>query len=147
MNKFTQLQTTKLGYAAEEMLINEFITSKGYTPFTPSNEGSHQIDALAFGKNGIEWMLDVKAKSRRLHYSDTGIDLADYHKYMSYDKPVYILFADILTGTVYGNWISKLTPNRENNIMYFPLDEMKEYRKLTQIEHATLKMLEQSKYY
>ena len=147
MNNFLQLTTTKLGTLAEQMLINEFITGKGYFPFTPSADGSHPVDSCAFSWSGVSWYMDVKAKSRRKYYEDTGIDLADYNKYIKYDKPTYLLFADLVQGTVYGNWISNLRIKTEGDVIYFPLEDMIHYRNLTDVEQATLKQYEQSKYY
>ena len=146
-NSFQNLTTTQLGEAAEKMLINEFILGKGFQPFIPSFNGSHYIDCAAMSSTGVTFYMDCKAKSRRMYYADTGIDLADYNHYMEMNAPTYILFADLVQGTVYGGWLQKFSTKIEKNIIYFPLSEMIPYRNLTDIEKATLKQYEQSKYY
>jgi hypothetical protein len=147
MNNFNNLQTTKLGTLAEDMLINEFIFNKGFQPFVPGYDGSHHVDSMALSPTGVTFYMDCKAKSRRKYYADTGIDLADYNKYKGFDKPTYILFADLVQGTVYGNWIQKLDPKVEGSIVYFQLDQMVHYRDMSEVEKATLREYENSKYY
>jgi|LakMenEpi03Aug12_release.lakeMendotaPanAssembly.Ray.scaffolds.fasta_scaffold704687_2 hypothetical protein len=145
---FQDLTTTKLGSAAESMLIAEFAKSKNYYPYTPAIDASHPIDCLMLSGTSI-WMLDLKCKSRRKYFADTGFDTADVEKYSTYPFPVYILWADIVQRKIYGNWLKKLLPYKKVDgvITYFPLDMMIEYRDMTDYEYEQLKKLEQSKYY
>jgi hypothetical protein len=149
--KFTELTTTKLGTLAEDMLINEFVASKGYMPMTPSINGPHDVDAICTKRGCKTWALDVKAKSRLKYFSGTSIDRADYITYTTQDYPVYILIADMASGTAYGQWIDKLQlmniPSIPDNLVTFPLSGMTYYRDLTGIEQETLKQYERSKYY
>jgi hypothetical protein len=147
-NKFLNLTTTQLGTTAESMLIAEFAKSKGYFPYTPEIQASHPIDCLMLSGSSI-WMMDLKCKSRRKYFADTGCDTLDVEKYINYPFPVYILWADIVQKKIYGNWLVKLYPHKkvENNITYFPLDMMVKYRDMTDDEYEELKKLERSKYY
>lgn len=156
--EFNQLQTTKLGTAAENMLIREFAQSKGYMPFGPLVDGPHAIDSLMMSGCSL-WGMDVKCKSSLYYYPETGIDAADYWKYINYPFPVYLLFADIKDNQrkVYGQWIKKLSidpgtkpyagkTEKQDGCMYFQLSAMTEYRALTDFEYQSLKVLENSKY-
>lgn len=147
MNNFGQLKTTQLGELAEAMIASEFCKSKGYSPFGPLMEGSHMIDCVMISGSSVCY-LDLKCKSKRKYYPDTGFDTADVEKYMTYYFPVYILWADIVQKKIYGNWLKKLIPHKkvEGVITYFPLDKMIFYRDMTQEEFEQLKTLENNKY-
>lgn len=155
MNNFKNLETTKLGELAEKYLLAEFITSKGYLPMTNCLDGPHAVDGFAISKdaNKRPFLLEIKAKSRLKYYEGTGIDMNDYQYYLEYSKkqiPVYLLIADMLTGTAYGQWIERLTPFEINgaraDLAYLPLSAMTHYRDLTDVEIATLKSHENSNY-
>lgn len=145
--EFTKLQTTKLGTLAENLIINEFSTKKGYIPTTPSIDGPHLIDAICFNGETI-FGLDVKCKSSRTYFPDTGCDTADILKYNQYPFPVYLLWVDPKTGEIYGNWLKKLDKHKkiEGKYCYFPLDKMVKFRDLTEKEIKELKQLENSNY-
>jgi hypothetical protein len=148
MNNFNDLNTTKLGTVAENIIIAEFGISKGYMPYTPLINASHPIDCIMMSGTSM-WLLDVKCKSRRKYFADTGFDTTDVEKYMQQKIPVYILWADIIEKKIYGNWLKKLYPYKkvEKDITYFPLDQMIFFRDLTENEYIQLKELENSKYY
>jgi hypothetical protein len=147
--KFKEMRQTHLGELAEELILNEFVHSKGSVPYRPGNDCSHPIDSINLKPNGEVWAMDMKCKPRRLYYEDTGIDLKYFNTYSKIDAstPVYLLFVDTATNSIYGNWLRKLTPNFQGNLVYFPLNEMIEYRKLTSVESASLKELSTSNYY
>ncbi len=145
---FSALTTTILGTKAEQILISEFARKMGYFPFIPGIDTSHPIDAICLSGASI-WLLDIKCKSRRKYFFDTGMDRIDAIKYMGYPFPVYVLWADIVQKKVYGNWIKKLMPYSEikDEYIYFPLDKMIPFRDLTEQEYIELKELERSSYY
>lgn len=146
-NSFRKLETTKMGELAEGIIINEFAKSKGYQAFIPAHDGSHYIDAIC--TNGFQQFgLDIKCKSSRTYYPDTGCDTADVEKYLTYPFEVYILWLDPKTGEAYGNWLKILNKYKtvDGNCTYFPLKKMKPYRKLTQEEISALKKHENSNY-
>lgn len=142
MKNFNNLRTTKKGTAAELLLINEFVLSKGYVPITPSVPMAHPWDAagVSYATGEVDWLLDVKCKERLRSYPTIGIDTADLEKYSTYTKPMYILFADTLSGEVYGNWLCKLQPvETYARTTTFALSAMTHYRYLSVDELKYLK--------
>lgn len=146
---FKELPQTIMGEKAEKMLINEFVKSKGYIPYVTLNDESHPIDCICMSGASI-WHLDIKAKPKMLYYEMTGFDYADYKKYLTYEQPVYILFADWLKKEVYGAWLSKLAAGDKKvfgNVICFPLSQMTFYRNLTDEEAKELAKTSTSKYF
>lgn len=144
-----KLKTTMLGTKAEELFLEEFVRSKGYEPFAPMGNKSHSIDVHCFSGNSHCFSLDMKCKSSQMFRPWTGFDKADYNHYKSMDTkehPVYILFADIKQKEVYGNWLVRLKPIFEEDIVYFELSQMIPYRRMTDEEYQQLKQYEQSNY-
>ncbi len=144
---FTGLTTTQLGTLAEQLYIEEFADSINYGYYNAPSHRSHSIDSILMSGASII-LLDIKCKSSRKFYPDTGFDLADYESYIEKNKkfPVYILFVDITKKKIYGNFLQRLTPTYEGNIVYFPLSEMKLFRKMSEDEYKQLKSLERSNY-
>lgn len=150
MSYFKNKSTTKLGELGEEMVLNEFCRAKGYFPFRPSIDNtSHPIDGICMDpKTGKKFNIDIKTKSSRIYYPDTGCDTADIKKYLEYADPTYLLFVDPKSGNVYGNWLQKLKKNMvvDGKLTFLQLKDMTEYRKLTQDEILQLKNYENSNY-
>lgn len=153
MSSFLNLKTTRLGTKAE-VIGSEFIQSKGYVPYAPAIDCPHPIDYIAMS-GASQFYLDVKTKSRMLYYPFTGIDLKDANKYMEMKIPVYLLFVDPASCSVYGQWMSKLDkqptkifPGNENRekVVTWPLSAMTFHRYLSESECDELKKLEQSNY-
>lgn len=148
--EFNDLQTTKFGTLAEDIVINEFILSKGYIPYKPSVSMSHPFDGIAATMSaGTEWYLDVKAKSRMVYMPMTGIDIADWNKYLTYKQPVYLLFCDPTMGEIYGQWCTRLInqpSNKYGDVIVWPLSAMTHYRYMNESEIGALKQLENSNY-
>jgi len=146
---FKEREQTKMGELAEEMILNEFVQSKNSYPFRPAIDGTHPIDSVNISQENKMWAMDMKCKPRRKYYADTGIDLRFYNSYGEIDKttPVYLLFVDTYTGTIYGNWMRFLTPKFEGNMVYFNLDQMVHYRYLDQEEILLLQKHNKSNYY
>lgn len=146
---FKELPQTIMGEKAEKMLINEFVKSKGYIPYITLNDEAHPIDCICMSGASM-FLLDVKAKPRMRYYEMTGFDYADYKKYLTYEQPVYILFADWYKKEVYGAWLSKLEAGDKKvfgNIICFPLSQMTFYRNLTDEEAEELAKTSTSKYF
>ena len=99
------------------------------------------------------FFLEMKAKSRMLYHPYTGIDLADWHLYKSFQHPTYILFADPSTKSIYGQWTTKLEEQPSKNfgkknkeVITWPLSGMTFYRELTDLETSILLEYENSNY-
>lgn len=146
--KFNDLKTTKLGYLGEKH-IPEFCSAKGVKCYQPTTEGSHPVDSMGMTKNNKVFGVEVKTKPRLTFYNKTGFDLADYKTYINLDFPVYVLFVDHLTESIYGQWLSKLSHFKEiqGTFVYFPLDCMELYRELTREEINELKLHSSSNYF
>lgn len=146
---FQNLTTTKLGNVGETYIV-EFAKSKGAKPYIPAFDASFPVDSLCL-KNGKVFSIEVKSKPRMLKYELTGFDLVDFETYKKLEFPVYILFCDYITKSLYGNWISELDKQPKSYftgaVVTFPLSAMTIYRGLSNIEVEELKKYNQSKYY
>lgn len=149
---FNNLKTTRYGAHAENMFINEFITSKGYIPYKPSINAPHPVDAIAMSGNST-FYVEMKAKSRMLKYDNTGIDLADWELYKTFPHPTYIIFADPTTKMLYGQWVQRLELQPSKNfgsghkeVITWPLSGMTSIRALTETEAEILAQYENSSY-
>ena len=148
MAVFSALTTTKLGKVGETY-IAEFAKSKKSKAYIPAKDESYPVDSICISGNTI-WFLEVKTKPRRKWYEDTGCDLNDFKLYCTLDGPVYILWADFITESLYGAWLDDLKPvlkEEKGKYAYFPLSSMTTYRTLTTPEVEELKKLNRSKYY
>lgn len=148
MNSFTALTTTKLGYRGEEF-ISEFAASKKSKAYIPAVSQSYPIDGLAITEKGVLYGIEVKTKPRLMYYEKTGFDAADWMTYTNLPFPVYVLFVDYITKSIYGSWISNLKQFSEpkGNLVLFPLSAMTHYRYLNENEVEYIKELNGSKYY
>jgi hypothetical protein len=143
---FWSLKETKYGTLAENMVLQEFIHSKGYYPYVPGDKNSHPVDAICVSGSSV-FACEMKCKARLLKWNETGIDINQYNQYMNLPFKVYILFVDWMSGKVYGNWLSKLEISRQIGEIYtFRIDDMVVYRALTQQEITKLKQNESSNY-
>jgi hypothetical protein len=151
--EFKDFITTKYGMAAES-IGSEFILNKGYEAYAPSFEGSHSIDYIALSGTS-QFYLDVKCKAKMMYHPYTGIDERDVEKYKTLGKDVYLLFVDVASCAVYGQWLKKLDnqpmkifPGKglKENVITWPLSGMSHYRYLTEQECESLKVYEQSNY-
>lgn len=149
---FNNLKTTQYGEQAENMFLNEFITSKGFVPYRPSIQQPHPVDAIAMSGNST-FYVEIKAKSRMLRYDNTGFDLADWELYKTFPHPTYILFADPASKKLYGQWTIKLEQQPSINfgegnkeVITWPLSGMTSIRDLTENEVQILSNYENSSY-
>ncbi len=146
METFKNLSTTKYGDMGEAF-IPQFCKSKGAQPYQPSLEESNPVDAICL-KNYKPFAVEAKTKAKMLMRDNTGYDIIDHETYMRMEIPTYILFVDHLTQSIYGQWVSKLDAHKEKmgSVYIFPLEQMDEYRKLTQDEVEALKKASNSKW-
>jgi hypothetical protein len=143
---FSDLNTTKLGYRGEA-IASEFAAFHNSIAYSAPAK-SHPIDFVCLS-TGKTWCLEVKTKPRMKYKDCTGFDSYDFWTYMDLPHPVYVLFVDFITQSIYGNWLSALAPFKQaqGSCYIFPLDKMIEYRRLTEKEIEELKMLNGSNYW
>ena len=138
----------------------------GFTVYRPDDDSKrHPVDSLVISGQSLRIvMADVKTKPRRTKYPDTGINMINYGEYQRLQKinkiPVYIIFVDEFSGTIYGNFLDELDerkviihegkklvyPLYERSIIYFPLISMKQIGRISPEESAKLKALSRSKF-
>jgi len=147
MSNFKNLKTTIYGDMGEAY-TPEFCSVKQIKCYQPIEDASFPVDRL-FIKNKKTYGLEIKTKPRMLYYNRTGMDTADDIEYINMDIPVYILFIDYISKSMYGNWIHKLQKNKtvQGKYTYYELSDMKEYRKLTNDEVDVLKNASNNNYF
>ena len=141
---FNCLHTTRKGTIAERF-VRDVLISKGWHIYTYAAEQSHPVDMIAITDNGRLIAVEVKCKSARIYYTDTGIDRNDYYAYHDFQSqhnlPVLLLFVDNNNQSVYGNYLDHLSQpitivynNREltyplfhKRQVYFALQTMQHY--------------------
>jgi len=128
-----------------ELLVDEYIKSKGVVPYKPDADQAHPFDRLCASRDKKTlYIAEVKSKAKRKYYPDTGIDIRSYNGYKEiqekYKINVFMYFVDDEMGLIYGgplNRISKKHTILHNNkhleypitmkdIIYFPLKLMKQ---------------------
>lgn len=154
MKNFKELDTTKVGDIGETY-IAEFAESKGMKHWIPGKDGSYPVDSICYHiKNKKHYAVEVKTKPRFKYKDLTGYDYNDHEFYLQYEFPVYILFIDYYSKSIYGQWVKKLDEHKElmhmpNSVdtYTFPLNIMTKYRDLTEEEVEALKNGCKSTYY
>jgi hypothetical protein len=131
-----------------ESCIDAILKDRGFVAYSPP-EGSHPIDRFYLHTKTFKTIIvDVKTKSKRKLYPDTGFDLKDYEKYLQIYKntgiKVLIIFIDQDMREIYGNTIDKLSeevniggvhyPKIEGSydgqkLIYFSIDSFKKIKK------------------
>lgn len=149
MAAFSALTTVKLSDYTEKLFIPEFSRKFNCKVYTPNETNkSFPIDCIAL--SGFSMLgLDIKAKCRRKFYEDTGADTKDIETYLMLPFDVYLLWVCPIEKRVYGNWLSVL--NEFKNVVgkytYFPLNQMVDFRDLTQEETDYILRYTRSNYY
>ena len=141
---FNCLHTTRKGTIAERY-VRDVLISKGWHIYTYAAEQSHPVDMIAITPDNRLVAVEVKCKSARIYYTDTGIDRNDYYAYHNLQTqlnlPVLLLFVDNNNQSVYGNYLDHLSQpitivynNREltyplfhKRQVYFALQTMQHY--------------------
>lgn len=158
-------QAMKKGYIGEE-IVREYLESQQYQCFSPETEGAHPFDKLAVNvlKNKVI-ALDVKTKTSRNKYKDTGIDERHFQLYKNiseqHNMEFFVIFVDEISRTVYGNKLTelekpktignKLYPSIEPckngvQIRYWSLESMKFICKISDEDAERMKELSQRNY-
>jgi hypothetical protein len=148
MANFSSLTTTILGNYGETF-IKEFALSKKLKPYIPALNESFPVDSICIGPTLKMCAIEAKTKPRMKFYEKTGYDKTDHSVYMKLDIPVWVMFIDYISGSIYGQYAHKLDKFKEidKSWVLFPLSAMTEYRKITQSEREKLIELSHSKYY
>lgn len=146
--EFTALTTTILGSRGEEFLT-EFAQAHDSKAYIPSISESYPVDGIAISAKGKAWGIEVKTKPRMKYYEQTGFDSNDFLAYCNLGFPVYILFVDYVTKSIYGAFVSHLKRFSlpKGKLVLFPLSCMTKYRDLTDDEVLYIKELNGSNYW
>lgn len=148
----TQVKKGNIG----ELIVKEYLESKGYIVYEPVTKGSHSFDKIAVKDKNNMVIVEVKTKARMNKFNATGFDIRSYKYYKfikeKYNIPLYCFFVDEYLGKIYGNKLSLLEkkyidikkviyPNIEivNNIVLFSLDSMHTIHSLTNLEINEIK--------
>lgn len=148
-----------------EEIVCEYLSSRGWICYQSRElDKGHAFDLLVMkGEKCIA--LDVKTKSRRTNFMDTGIDERSYNIYCCFSQKhnldFWILFVDEYEGCVYGNTIKALdkpvtigsivypliqTDRFNKTIRYWPLIHMAKIVNITEFQSLKLKQLSNRSY-
>lgn len=144
-----------------ERIVDEWLIGLGWVPYRPIADAAHPFDRLVASKDKKRIVVvEVKSKPRREAYADTGIDYRHYQDYLgiwqSYNITVFLAFVDEKQGRIYGEFLSRLNkfrivdgnvypwrprPNQRPDIVYFPLEAMRQIGDLTGSQISSLSAL------
>jgi len=163
---FTDTNMYRRGQIGEEIVDNYIINSGKFIPFAPMVEDkAHPFDRILASVDKKSLMIaEVKTIDARDYYPDTGISISNFREYLNienkYNLEVWIFFVDSKLGKIYGNTLSKLRnetkvnykgkvleyPMKSKNftanggeIIYFPLENMVDIKKLNDIDIQRIK--------
>lgn len=145
-----------------EQIIKSILERKGFVVYRPATEGAHAFDVMAIKDKQRCIAMDVKAKSRRNNYADTGINMKHYKIYEAFQKthnmPFWVVFVDEYLMQIYGNTLDNLNmpvvvggkkyplhwkaKNGEETI-YWPLVNMREIHSLDEAQALHLRSMNQ----
>ena len=121
--RFEELTTTRKG-AIGERIVKRFLVSRGLTIYQVDKQ-PHPIDFMVMNEKSEPYFVEVKTYPRRINKLDTGIDLADWYKYLQIGlkSVVWLFFVDEIEGCCYVSSLSDLHSNNiiEGGKIYFPL--------------------------
>lgn len=129
--KFSEMATTRKGSIGEKYVRNLF-EKMGYVVYGALTEDkAHLFDFMAANKAEKKMFIaEVKSKSKRKVYDDTGIDHRHFLEYQEiskkYNMDVFLMFVDEENALVYGNFLSVLeqdivcntTGSKSHNVLY-----------------------------
>jgi len=137
---FDKLETSIKGKAGE-VLVTTYLQRRGLIVYSNPCCGPHPVDFWACkGKNGDLFAGEVKTYPRRACCFDTGVDRADFEKYLAitedWGRPVWIFFVDDFEGLIYFCCASDVAGvvTQGKGKTYIPLSAM---RPLCRISEAT----------
>ena len=153
---FTTVKKGNIG----EALVNEWLINKGYIPYSPDADGAHPFDRLVASRDKKTiFIADSKAKAKRKYYPDTGINIKHYEEYKfiqdKYSIDVFIFFVDEEARKIYGNYLRIMQAPRkiihngkelsypliQNDVIYFPVEFMKEIADIPTEQANSMKQL------
>jgi len=161
---FGKLPTTRKGCIAEQY-VRDVLVARGWHIYTYSADQSHPVDMLAITSDKQLIGVEVKCKSARTYYPDTGIDRNDYYAYhklqTQLNLPILLLFVDEYSKTVYGHYLDYLSqpitiidnkrelvyPMITEQYVYFPLQAMQHYADIPPAIVTQLNIRTHSKYH
>jgi hypothetical protein len=148
-----------------ERFVKLLLERKGFIVYRPDTGGAHWIDIIALKDKDRAIAMDVKTKSRRTYFPDTGVNQRQFYEYLRFSKkhnmPFYLVFVDEMMGQIYGNTLDELEIQRivgghqyplvsedrfGNQIRYWPLSAMKFYGSVDPAVAKKIKALAQRGY-
>jgi len=152
-----------------EIMVDNYLKEIGIIPYSSIVDKKHPFDRLCSTEDKRTlFIAEVKTKSRRTYYPDTGIDYRHYEQYKyiqtKYNIRIRLFFVDEHQKQIYGNYLDELEKeitiihnNREikyplidikskSPIIYFPLVYMKKIKDINDIESDMLKDLSTRNY-
>ena len=155
--------------AIGEIEVRRMLESQGHIVYQPQTQGSHQMDMLAIKDKQTTIAADVKTKTRRTHYDDTGVNQNHFDLYQQFSRnhnvDFYIFFVDRVLGKIYGNKLALLErpcwhegikyPRVEpvkygrdagTLIRYWPMCSMQDFAKISKSTADAIQQFEQRNY-
>lgn len=152
-----------------EAEVRHMLESQGHIVYQPQTQGSHSMDMLAIKDKQSTIAVDVKTKTRRTYYDDTGVNQKHFELYRDFSRKhnvdFYIYFVDRVLGKIYGNKIHLLEqecwhegikyPRVEpvkygkdigTLIRYWPLCSMQDFRQISPAIGKIIQFYEQRNY-
>jgi hypothetical protein len=144
-----------------EQIVRRILERKGFVVYKPATEGAHAFDVMAIKDKSRCIAMDVKAKSRRNKYADTGINIKHFQTYKSFSDthsmPFWVVFVDEMIGKIYGNTLEQLSKPVEREgikypytfddpyggTIYWHLDSMLQIYTLSESDKSNLVLLSQ----
>lgn len=141
----------------------DLLTTRGWHVYSYTQDAAHPIDLIAITPERNIVLVEVKCKSARDYYPDTGVDFDDHNRYhelsMRTNLPILVLFVDPRYQSVYGQYLHILSQPTvvlhngrelvypmvvEQRYVFYPLCAMEHYanippavlQELTRFEHS-----------
>jgi len=143
-----------------EQIVHEYLEKRGFVVYKPTTNMAHAFDRLAIKNKEKIMIVETKTKARLNKYPATGFNYNHYLEYKNIEKKhnldVFVFFVDEMLGQVYGNYLRYMEqpaeisgvkyPLRLNNVIVFPLDNMKVLKTLTEEQANTIKKYQTRNY-
>lgn len=118
---FNDKDTTKKGIIGEKF-VRTHLESKGFVVYKAvTDDKPHPLDFFAATSDKKKIIIaEVKSKSKRMKYDDTGINEKHFMDYSyiqnKYNMDVFVYFVDEESALVYGNFLSELEKPTKCNV-------------------------------